>query len=111
MQSIEAELKKIHITTQAEYLNLCMGYLSADQYASRFGCHLATAYRHFATVPDSCKSLVINDITGSQYTVIPKDAAKSIYETQQPPGNPQLTTQHQREAAHARWHGRQGRSP
>lgn len=108
--TIETELKKIHITTQAEYWNLCMEYLSAEQYAGRFGCHLATAYRHFASVPDSCKALVINDVTGSQYTVIPKATAKTVYETQQPPGNPQLTTQHQREAAQARWHGRQGRS-
>lgn len=107
---IETELKKIHITTQAEYWNLCVEYLSAEQYAGRFGCHLATAYRHFASVPDSCKALVINDVTGSQYTVIPKATAKTVYETQQPPGNPQLTTQHQREAAQARWHGRQGRS-
>lgn len=110
VSTIETELKKIHITTQAEYWNLCIEYLSAEQYAGRFGCHLATAYRHFASVPDSCKALVINDVTGSQYTVISKATAKTVFETQQPPGNPQLTTQHQRQAAQARWHGRQGRS-
>lgn len=99
-------MKEIHITTQAEYYDLCMGYLSADQYASRYGCHLATAYRHFKAAPEGVKALVTNDITGSQYTVIRRSAAHTLYTTQQRPGNPNLTTEHQRAAAWERWHGK-----
>lgn len=96
-------VQTVSIINETHRASIARQYMTASDVARTWDISLATAYRIIRSAPASCKLIVWDPLSGRKRIVISRAGASAQKNLRRRPGNPNLTTEHQRHAGKMRW--------